>query len=313
MYHKGCITDLINIGGYPFEGSPMVDVCIMKFVKGGHGETTVFHMDVSESSIRLEKENKQDDSKANGLVRLKTIAQIRRGITTGANKFFVNPPLFTQDHVVSVVSSPKDISGYSTKYSRKDGLLVLRSSDKLCDEERQYLYNCSASIVRNGKPKTLKTLIEKGESWYEITVPEVAQIVFPYIVRKNVRFILNDGGYNVRDNFYMISSKYNSLLLLALLNNYHVYAQLECLGKNYGNGVLKVQKYDLDNVVIPKIETMAQVDKDKLTLMSRELVDSSNGAIVGEITSVLNAYYGTCNADRQYDMLKNKRLSKYEE
>ena len=32
--HHGCITDFINVEGEAFEGSPMVDVCILKFVKG---------------------------------------------------------------------------------------------------------------------------------------------------------------------------------------------------------------------------------------------------------------------------------------
>ena len=32
--HHGCITDFINVEGEAFEGSPMVDVCIMIFMKG---------------------------------------------------------------------------------------------------------------------------------------------------------------------------------------------------------------------------------------------------------------------------------------
>ena len=34
MKPHGCITDFINVEGKAFEGSPMVDVCILKYVKG---------------------------------------------------------------------------------------------------------------------------------------------------------------------------------------------------------------------------------------------------------------------------------------
>ena len=39
MKLHGCITDFINVEGDAFEGSPMVDVCILKYVKGKLGET----------------------------------------------------------------------------------------------------------------------------------------------------------------------------------------------------------------------------------------------------------------------------------
>ena len=222
MKLHGSITDFINVEGEAFEGSPMVDVCILKYIKGVRGETHYQRMQITQDDrLLIETVEQQKNEVSSNLVRLRTIASIRRGITTGANKFFVNPPLFTQTHIVNILSSPKDFTGYSTKHCRQDKLLVIKSGDTLSEEEDTYLENSANVILKEGKPLTLKTLIDEGQPWYHITVPESAQIVFSYIVRNNLKFVLNEEKCNVRDNFYMISSHYDSLLLMALLNNYY--------------------------------------------------------------------------------------------
>jgi len=313
MKLHGSITDFINVEGEAFEGSPMVDVCILKYIKGGRGETRYQRMQITQDDrLLIETVEQQKNEVSSNLVRLRTVACIRRGITTGANKFFVNPPLFTQTHIVNILSSPKDFTGYSTKHCRQDKLLAIKSGDTLSEEEDTYLENSAKVILKEGKPLTLKTLIDGEQPWYYINVPKSAQIVFSYIVRNNLKFVLNEEKCNVRDNFYMISSQYDSLLLMALLNNYYVYRQLENFGKSYGKGLLKLQKYDIDEIKVPHPDTIQEEDKAKLVLLSEKLVKSSDECPIDAITNLLAPYYGYNGVKEQYIEMKSKRLAHHE-
>ena len=265
-----------------------------------------------DDSLLIENIEQQNNEVSGNLVKLCSIANIRRGITTGANKFFVNPPLFTQTHIVYILSSPKDFTGYTTKHCRQDKLLAIKSGDNLSEEEETFIENSANVILKEGKPLTLKSLVDEGQPWYYINVPQTAQIVFSYIVRNNLKFVLNEEKCNVRDNFYMISSRYNSLLLMALLNNYYVYKQLEKLGKSYGKGLLKLQKYDIDEIKIPHPETISEDDKTNLLHLANELVKSSDDCQIDAITNLLAPYYGYKGVKEQYSKLKSKRLAHYE-
>lgn len=311
--HYGCITDFINVTGDPFVGSPMVDVCILKFKRNAIGETNYQKMLVKGETYTVVESSNEQTRKQDGLVKLHTIANIRRGVTTGANKFFVNPPLFTQDHLIDILSSPKDFNGYTTKKCKQDKLLVIASEKDANEEELTYLENCAMIILKEGKPQTLKTLIENGQNWYSISMPPSAQIIFSYIVRNNIKFVLNEGERNVRDNFYMISAKTeNPLLLMALLNNYHVFLQLEKCGKTYGKGLLKLQKYDMDAIEIPHPSLITDEDKQDLIRFAENLIATTDEEIVTNITNVLNKYYGTENAQQEFENSKQERLSNHD-
>ena len=311
--HHGCITDFINVEGEAFEGSPMVDVCILKFVRGESGNTEYKQMTISPTDVlSITTVDKLGENKIAGLVKLQTVAKVRRGITTGFNKLFVNPTLFTRDHLVEILSSPKDIQGFSTNHCKLDAMLAIKDGDVLNEDETNYLENCSSVILKEGKPQTLKSMIEKGQPWYYITLPETAQIIFSYIVRSNLKFVLNEGRYNVRDNFYMISSLHNQYLLLALLNNYHVFRQLELCGKSYGKGVLKLQTYDISDIKIPHPTALSKEDTDRLVKLSEDLVATSDENKIEAISDILNPYYGEEDAKDIFLELKSKRLAKYE-
>lgn len=308
IYRNGCVTDFISVEGEAFEGAPMVDVCIMRFIKGGLGKPRHQSLRVHGNSLKVETARVVPTPPSCNLVKLQSFATIRRGITTGANKIFVNPPLFTQDHIVELLSSPRQVRGYSTQNSQQDKLLAINDGDCLKEDELTYLQNCATHILHTGKPQTLKCFIDSGFPWYYISIPSVAQIIFSYIVRNDMKFVLNDGNRNVRDNFYMISSTIDPFLLLALLNNYHVYCQLERCGKSYGKGLLKLQKYDIDAIELPHPRQLSTATKENLINLSKELVRTSDIRMIEEMTTLLNPYYGVDKAKSIFLELKSKRL-----
>ena len=110
----------------------------------------------------------------------------------------------------------------------------------------------------------------------------------------------------------MISSRYDSLMLMALLNNYYVYRQLEDLGKSYGKGLLKLQKYDIDEIKVPHPKTIQEKDKVKLVQLTEKLVKSSDECHIDAITNLLMPYYGYNGVKEEYIELKSKRLAHHE-
>jgi len=308
---KGRINNLIQVKGYPFVGNPLVDVMIMKFTKDSKGDTKEETMVVTDNSLTLEPGQKELDIKSLNCIPLSSIAKVRRGITTGFNRIFVNPTISNPDYITSILSSPKDVEGYSTINARLDNLLVIPNKDIEDESIKQYLICSEELILKEGKPKTIVEQIKNGKNWYSLNVPNPSDIIFPYIIRDNVRFIANEGRVVARDNFYVISGECSMYLLIALLNNLFVFSQLELFGKSYGNGLLKIQKYDVDNIVIPNPLNIDDSTQTILENYAKNLIKTGDKDIILSITTLLEKYYNVENIQDIYHSQKNNRL-KYE-
>ncbi len=307
----GAIERYITVSGEPFEGNPLVEVCIIKFVRNSRKETEYYQMSIKENSIEINSHRCVEEFVAGSKTTLGDIAIIRRGVSTGANNIFINPSIADCTHVSSILSSPKNVIGYTTNHCKQDKILAIGREALLSNEEEVYLQQCASSILRKGKPLTLKKKIENAEKWYCIKLPSAAAILFSYIIRDNVKFILNEKQCVARDNFYAIESKVSPCLLLALLNNYYVYLQLEKKGKLYGDGMLKIQIYDLKSVKIPNIDDIEEDDVRQLESLARKLVEISDIECIDKITDVLCKYYKESNIKALYDETKERRLQRY--
>ena len=139
------------------------------------------------------------------------------------------------------------------------------------------------------KPKTLfDKIISNDKKWFFIKPTKYDGIVFSYFIRNDIKFILNESSMVIRDNFYVITPKINKYILFALLNNYYTYYQLECVGKKYGNGLLKIQSYDIKNLTFPMIESNS--DMKKLEELAKSLIKTNNEDIIYEITDIISKY-----------------------
>lgn len=308
ILQKGTVNNLIQVCGYPFVGNPLVDVMILKFTKGVKCQTKEETLLINDDSLELIDGFRRVEFKSSNCVPLSSIAKVRRGVTTGFNKVFINPPLESDNVKVDILSSPKDVQGYTTIGARLDKLFSLSTVDDLTPEIREYINKSESLILEEGAPKTLVSLINEGKVWYTISLPEISDIIFPYIIRDSVRFIVNDAKIIARDNFYTIKSEHDPLLLMALLNNLFVYSQLELCGKSYGNGLLKIQKYDVDNIVVPNPCNICETDKKALIRCSKSLIKTNKQKYVSDATSILAKYYEIENIEEIYNSQKNNRL-----
>lgn len=256
------VEKIINLKPNIFGEETLVDADIIKFKK------------ISNNNIH----KKTDCNIYDNHVYLSDLAKTRRGITSGDNNFFIfnkdNLP-FEEKYFTKIISSPKQIKKYETKSNIEyDYILDIKDNyDKLNKDVKKYI---------NSNKKE-----HKKKDWFKINKIESFGIIFGYIIRDNIKFIFNNESYLVRDNFYITYDFHGSYyLLLGLLNNYYVYNYLESIGKNYGNGILKLQKYDMDSIPIinPKIIS----EKDKNTIIHETKKNTSDS--IENVSKIIEKY-----------------------
>lgn len=155
--------------------------------------------------------------------------------------------------------------------------------------------------IRNTKaPKTLYQRMQKDKNWYKINWVDGKGIVFSYFVRNDMKFVMNNLGCLVRDNFYIIKAQIDDYLMFALLNNYFTYYQLEKSGKKYGAGLLKLQRYDIEALKFPDINFFSVDDKVELINLAKDLVHTGNKVNIIKITEIMAKY-----SEESFDMITN--------
>ena len=281
----------IHVSGRAFEKDALVDVVILKLKKNvALHDCEPLYVNIDGDNIK-NRDIEQFNNPINNRVPFSSYATIRRGLTTGCNEVFVNPEACIEKHnLIKIISSPKSVKGFSTDDAVTDNLLAIECSSEISKGLSSYLENWEKRILELNKPKTLATKIRKGEKWYLSKNIDCKGIIFGYIIRKDMRFILNSAGITIRDNFYIIYPNIDSFIMLALLNNYYVFAQLEANGRKYGGGMLKLQKYDIETLTLTNLSVLSDSDKDKLAILGHKLFETGDKKIIDDITSLLSVY-----------------------
>ncbi|MDR2571259.1 MAG: Eco57I restriction-modification methylase domain-containing protein [Oscillospiraceae bacterium] len=311
---KRCsIIKCIHIKGNAFEQKKLVGVVILKLTKNTtFAECTPIYSIINDDIISERESHRLEFSNESKKPFL-DYAYIRRGLTTGCNSIFINPALAEReesDYIVDIISSPKAVKGFSTENAITDKLLVVKKESLISYNLSTYLKKCEQEIITNKKPKTLAEKIKKGENWFHLDKIDCNGIIFGYIIRRDMRFIMNTANYLVRDNFYVINPKIEVNLLFALLNNYYVYTQLEKKGKNYGGGMLKLQKYDVSNLMLFDSSLLPKHRVDELNKLGVSLAKNGDKSIIEKITYILSEYDSIdfASIKTQYEYLQLKRL-----
>ena len=95
-------------------------------------------------------------------------ADVKRGLTTGFNKFFINPQMKNSEkYLRDIISSPKQIKGYSTNGTVVDKLLLLDSNIEKSDELLEYINEYELIVKETQKPSTIYNKLDSG-NWYEL-------------------------------------------------------------------------------------------------------------------------------------------------
>lgn len=345
---KACtITEWFNVRGNPFETGAIVDVVILKLVKGqarpyGSAKTVVFEDGKPPMILDRKAGELSGDAVRSAfetdMVPFLQFADVRRGMTTLNNKMYINPqklePKLPKEFLTPIITSPKNIEGYTTKDCKKDALLLTdrdelpiadsdgfrissrsdlsdRTARRLAAYYEALLASWQDKIMESGQPKTLYERIVRGDKkWYRLKTVSGRGILFGYIVRREMKFISSDTDDAVRDNFYVITPKIDKDMLFGLLNNYYTFYQLEKQGKHYGAGVLKLQKYDIEQLRLVDYTKMDEASVAEFLSYVNLLKETGDPAVVEDITRRLSLWapvdFDTIK--QMYEEAKRKRL-----
>ncbi len=306
IYSDCVLQQKFFMSGEIFEKNVLTDVIILKLKKCHiEQETVIKHIRFGNANF-LEYYPELNDLELDFTKAFDSYGTVRRGMTTGYNSMYINPPLkddFSKKYLKPIVSSPKEIMGFSTKNAKTDKVLILNSTDTISDELEVYIKKYETEIQAHCSPKTLYDRLRSNKNWFSLNTVNSSGILFSYFVRNDMKFVYNENNYLARDNFYIIKQKDNidSFLLFALLNNYYTFYQLEKTGKKYGAGLLKLQRYDLENLTFPDVSDFAENDVDRLKKLSLDLILRNDASLISDITKIISRY-----STVKYDTLLNE-------
>jgi len=241
------------------------------------------------------------------LTNLSNLAKIHRGIETNWNEFFivseknVNKFKIQKNELKKIISSPKKIKMLNTSYQIDFDYLLDTNKEIQKRLENsgssKYIDEYQKIILKNEKQSLIKKMVKKNpETWYIIKEYNPAPIIFGYIIRKSKFFFRNSENYLARDNFYnILPKKEDTEIMFAILNSSLVRLQLELIGRRYGNGVLKIQTYELKDLQIPNIQNMSEKTKKEIISLSKKLselsiLEAKDSQIIRKIDKIIEKF-----------------------
>ncbi len=308
------IVKEVYVNGDVFEKDALVDIVILKLIKNKdlNKEYKPIYMELKGNRL-FEKEEEITDMVLRLDMPFGTYSNIRRGLTTGWNTMFINPAISSANNrecIRKIISTPKAVVGYNTDSAETDDLLMISPGEALDVETIEYIRGFEKKISEEKKPKTLYEKTQQSREWYTLSSIDSNGILFSYFVRNDMKFVMNTANTLARDNFYIIYPRIDRYLMFALLNNYYTFYQLETTGKKYGAGLLKLQRYDIENLKFVDVDRITSDDIAKLILLAKDLADNSNKKDIEKITEIISKYTGMKSECiiRAYENIKKKRL-----
>ncbi|MGO4940965.1 HsdM family class I SAM-dependent methyltransferase [Fundicoccus sp. Sow4_D5] len=238
----------------------------------------------------------------NNLLEFHEVFKINRGLTTNHNALFIRNKKDVKSTEIKkyffpITNRANDIKGYKVKKTNLDKVVFLTNElkENLPTSIVEELDKFEKQILMTERPKTLYTKIKKNRTnWFHLIKKANDSIIFNYIIRDNVRFIMNNSEVIVKDNFYEIkTSKIENInIYLAVLNSTFNKYLLEYTGRSYGNGLLKIQKYELERAPILNLDKVNIGDLKKLNQLGNDLINGSDiKNTIKTIDLLLSSYY----------------------
>jgi hypothetical protein len=190
------------------------------------------------------------------LLRLGSVAQVRRGITTGANGFFFLDEqraaqwAIEKEFLAPAVRSPRDCSRIWLEPSEGLGWYIF-----VCHKERDELQGTRAlEYIKYGEAQGLdqRPTLRGRARWWDLGPRSGAHVHCNYLVDRVMRFYASASRFLTSDNFQEIRTSVEPQAMAAACNSTICQLSANVLGRsNFGGGLLKLQTFEVKDLWIP--------------------------------------------------------------
>ena len=215
------------------------------------------------------------------LVRLGDIADVRRGFTTGVNEFFYLDAERIQEWGIEskflkpVIQSPRECKSICVDPSRLQFKLFM------CHADRAALSDTAAlDYVEWGESQGYhqRPSCKVRTRWWDLGKREIPILAFNYLISSTARTLYARDGCYTSDNFQEIHTDSGLILsLCASLNSSLFQLMVNMAGRsNFGGGLLKIQTYEVSELVCLDPKTFAFENENIFTSTAWEMLDPSD-------------------------------------
>ena len=215
------------------------------------------------------------------LVRLGDIAEVRRGFTTGANEFFYLDAERIQEWGIEaeflkpVIKSPRECKSIRVDPSQLQFKLFMCNMDKaaLAGTAALEYIEWGESQGYHQRPSC------RGRTrWWDLGERQIPLLSFNYLISSTARTLYAQDGCYTSDNFQEIHTDSDLILpLCASLNSSLFQLMVNIAGRsNFGGGLLKIQTYEVSELLCLDPKTFAFENKEIFTSAAWEMLDPSD-------------------------------------
>ena len=215
------------------------------------------------------------------LVRLGDIAEVRFGIKTGANEFFYLDAERIQawgieaEFLKPVIKSPRECKSIRVDPSQLQFKLFMCNMDKaaLAGTAALEYIEWGESQGYHQRPSC------RGRTrWWDLGERQIPLLSFNYLISSTARTLYAQDGCYTSDNFQEIHTDSDLILpLCASLNSSLFQLMVNIAGRsNFGGGLLKIQTYEVSELLCLDPKTFAFENKEIFTSAAWEMLDPSD-------------------------------------
>lgn len=240
-------------------------------------------------------------------VELKEFVDVEYGTKTGANKFFLLDDEEAERRGIDgrfVSPAVKSIKGMDSEVFREGDTdqVILDVHDYVAEIERQsngfgsdttLEEEVKAALKRDGYD-TLLNYVEEGENdeihlrhtcksrkvWFDLGEQKPPQLFVPRFFKWRLFTVWNKAGALTTDavKSVYVKDKFDSQVVMGVMNSSLYAAVLECWGRIEGNGALQLMNYELDSLPVPDIRRFTEDDKTRIAEATESLLNGSDDA-----------------------------------
>ena len=215
------------------------------------------------------------------LVRLGNVAEVRFGIKTGANDFFylnaeqIQEWEIEDEFLKPVIKSPRECKSILIDPSQ------LKFKLFMCGKDKTDLTSTAAlEYIKWGEAQGFdqRPSCRSRARWWDLGVRQIPTLAFNYLISSTARTLYALDGCYTSDNFQEIHTDSDlKLRLCASLNSSLFQLMVNMAGRsNFGGGLLKLQTYEVSELLCLDPKTISFEDEAIFTSSSWDMLEPSD-------------------------------------